>query len=204
MPAVDVEAADGGLTRDLGLELLIEMIFDDRPTAIGALRRRRRVVCFVDLVGRRRQAMGVPAMLVTWFASGLFGLLLGRAWGERRRLPLGLAFGFFQAFLEIAQGLFQPVDAPIALGELLAQLLIFETQLRVRRRVHADLDSDTPCQLSESIVVSALNGKWALNKDNSDLRRRMGVAGRRRFEEQFTWEVVIDKYYRPLLTAKRN
>jgi glycosyltransferase involved in cell wall biosynthesis len=39
---------------------------------------------------------------------------------------------------------------------------------------------------------------------DADLRRRMGLAARRRFEEQFTWEVVIDKYYRPLLTAKRN
>jgi glycosyltransferase involved in cell wall biosynthesis len=37
--------------------------------------------------------------------------------------------------------------------------------------------------------------------DDSDLRRRMGLAGRRRFEEEFTWDVVTEKYYRPLLSS---
>ena len=41
--------------------------------------------------------------------------------------------------------------------------------------------------------------------DDPALRQRMGQAGRRRFEEEFTWESVIEKYYRPLLTcAGRN
>ena len=35
--------------------------------------------------------------------------------------------------------------------------------------------------------------------DDPGLRRRMGLAGRRRFEEQFAWEVVIERHYRPLL-----
>jgi hypothetical protein len=26
----------------------------------------------------------------------------------------------------------------------------------------------------------------------------MGLAGRRRFEEDFTWDVVVARYYRPL------
>jgi hypothetical protein len=27
----------------------------------------------------------------------------------------------------------------------------------------------------------------------------MGLAGRRRFEEEFTWPGVIERYYRPLI-----
>ncbi len=35
--------------------------------------------------------------------------------------------------------------------------------------------------------------------DDSELRRQMGLAGRARFEEEFRWETVIDRYWRPLL-----
>jgi glycosyltransferase involved in cell wall biosynthesis len=35
--------------------------------------------------------------------------------------------------------------------------------------------------------------------DDPPLRRRMGLAGRARFEEEFTWETVIERYYRPML-----
>ncbi len=41
--------------------------------------------------------------------------------------------------------------------------------------------------------------KLAVLLDDADLRRRMGLAGRRRFEEEFAWDVVIEKHYRPLL-----
>ncbi len=37
--------------------------------------------------------------------------------------------------------------------------------------------------------------------DDPELRRRMGLAGRRRFEEEFTWPGVIDRYWRPLLAV---
>lgn len=37
--------------------------------------------------------------------------------------------------------------------------------------------------------------------DNAWLRKAMGRAGRRRFEQDFTWDVVIDRHYRPLLAA---
>jgi hypothetical protein len=30
------------------------------------------------------------------------------------------------------------------------------------------------------------------------------LAGRRRFEEEFTWDVVIDRYYRPLLAPRKK
>lgn len=43
--------------------------------------------------------------------------------------------------------------------------------------------------------------KLKLLLDDSDLRRTMGCLGRRRFEEHFTWEAVIDRHYRPLLAA---
>jgi len=39
--------------------------------------------------------------------------------------------------------------------------------------------------------------------DDPPLRRRMGLAGRQRFEEEFTWETVIERYYRPLLVPRR-
>jgi glycosyltransferase involved in cell wall biosynthesis len=38
--------------------------------------------------------------------------------------------------------------------------------------------------------------------DNGELRRRMGLAGRRRFEECFAWDVVIEQHYRPLFQKK--
>ena len=38
--------------------------------------------------------------------------------------------------------------------------------------------------------------------DDPDLRRRMGLAGRERFEEDFMWETVIDRHWRPLLSRK--
>jgi glycosyltransferase involved in cell wall biosynthesis len=38
--------------------------------------------------------------------------------------------------------------------------------------------------------------------DDEGLRRQMGSAGRKRFEQDFTWEIVIDRYWRPLLPAR--
>jgi glycosyltransferase involved in cell wall biosynthesis len=37
--------------------------------------------------------------------------------------------------------------------------------------------------------------------DDPDLRRRMGLAGRKRFEEEFVWEDVIERCFRPLLAT---
>ena len=38
--------------------------------------------------------------------------------------------------------------------------------------------------------------------DDPPLRRQMGVAGRRRFEQEFTWKTVIERHYRPLLPQR--
>jgi glycosyltransferase involved in cell wall biosynthesis len=40
--------------------------------------------------------------------------------------------------------------------------------------------------------------------DDADLRRRMGAAGRKRFEDEFSWPVVIERHYRPLLSKARK
>ena len=37
--------------------------------------------------------------------------------------------------------------------------------------------------------------------DRPDLRAEMGRAARRRFEESYLWESVIEEQYRPLLAA---
>jgi glycosyltransferase involved in cell wall biosynthesis len=35
--------------------------------------------------------------------------------------------------------------------------------------------------------------------DDADLRERLGLAGRRRFEEHYAWPVIIEHHYKPLL-----
>jgi glycosyltransferase involved in cell wall biosynthesis len=40
--------------------------------------------------------------------------------------------------------------------------------------------------------------------DDPAVRRRMGLAGRKRFEEDFTWDVVIERYWKPLLEVARG
>jgi glycosyltransferase involved in cell wall biosynthesis len=39
--------------------------------------------------------------------------------------------------------------------------------------------------------------------DDPELRQRLGLAGRRRFEEHYAWDVIIERHYRPLLCRKR-
>ena len=46
--------ADDRLTRNLGLELLVEMVLDDLAAAVGTLLGQRRVEGFIDLFRRRR------------------------------------------------------------------------------------------------------------------------------------------------------
>ena len=38
--------------------------------------------------------------------------------------------------------------------------------------------------------------------DDPVLRQRMGLAGRKRFEDDFMWEDVIERYFRPLLAQR--
>ena len=49
-----------------------------------------------------------------------------------------------------------------------------------------------------------LADKITLLLDDPELRTRMGQAGRRRFEQDFTWPTVIERYYRPLLKRREQ
>jgi glycosyltransferase involved in cell wall biosynthesis/2-polyprenyl-3-methyl-5-hydroxy-6-metoxy-1,4-benzoquinol methylase len=49
-----------------------------------------------------------------------------------------------------------------------------------------------------------LASKLRLLLDDARLRRTLGALGRRRFDEHFTWQAIIDKHYRPLLTRCRD
>jgi glycosyltransferase involved in cell wall biosynthesis len=40
--------------------------------------------------------------------------------------------------------------------------------------------------------------------DDPVLRERLGQAGRRRFEEEYSWDVIIERHYRPLLRPRRR
>src|SRR5262249_14693904 len=39
--------------------------------------------------------------------------------------------------------------------------------------------------------------------DDAALRERMGLAGRRRFEDCYAWPVIIERHYRPLLQRRK-
>jgi len=55
------------------------------------------------------------------------------------------------------------------------------------------------CEPGDPVDLAA---KIARLLDDPDLRREMGLAGRRRFEADFTWETVIERYWRPLLRRR--
>jgi glycosyltransferase involved in cell wall biosynthesis/predicted O-methyltransferase YrrM len=38
--------------------------------------------------------------------------------------------------------------------------------------------------------------------DDPEQRRRMGEAGRRRFEEHYAWDVIVERHYKPILTRR--
>jgi glycosyltransferase involved in cell wall biosynthesis len=40
--------------------------------------------------------------------------------------------------------------------------------------------------------------------DDPALRERLGLAGRRRFEEHYDWNVIIERHYKPLLCRHRK
>jgi len=58
-------------------------------------------------------------------------------------------------------------------------------------------------QLFEPGNTAELAEKIERLLDDPELRCRMGMAGRRVFEEEYTWEEVIGRHYRPLLATRR-
>ena len=57
--------------------------------------------------------------------------------------------------------------------------------------------------LCEPGTVDDLARKLALLLNDADYRKQLGRAGRQRFEADFTWDVVIERYYRPLLCRRQ-
>ena len=96
--------------------------------------------------------MSVWAVLLACLAAGLFGVPFGLTVGERGSLSLGGAFEFVDAVEEFADSLFEPRVA-------LTQLLILESELLIRRRVHVNLDSDNPWRLNEIVVKLPVTGQ---------------------------------------------
>jgi glycosyltransferase involved in cell wall biosynthesis len=47
-----------------------------------------------------------------------------------------------------------------------------------------------------------LGRKIEMLLNDAGLRERLGLAGRRRFEEQYAWDVIIERHYRPLLSRR--
>jgi glycosyltransferase involved in cell wall biosynthesis len=54
--------------------------------------------------------------------------------------------------------------------------------------------------LCEPGDVTDLANKIETLLDDPALLRRMGLAGRRRFEEHYSWDVIIERHYRPLFS----
>ena len=67
----------------------------------------------------------------------IFPTGFGFAFGERSGLTLGGLLGRRKPGLQIANARFESGDDPIALGELLAEQLVFEKQLLVELASHA-------------------------------------------------------------------
>jgi glycosyltransferase involved in cell wall biosynthesis len=53
------------------------------------------------------------------------------------------------------------------------------------------------CEPGNSADLAA---KIEILLNDPELRRRLGLAGRRRFEQEYSWDVIIERHYRPLLT----
>jgi hypothetical protein len=118
LPDVDVELAVNRLARDLNLELLGDVGLVERPATVGANVWQGRLVCFVDLVGRRRLAAGFGAVIFAGLAAGLLGLAGGLALGEGSGLALagagrlvGLAAEAVVLGLQVVQASFKGLAA---------------------------------------------------------------------------------------------
>jgi glycosyltransferase involved in cell wall biosynthesis len=145
------------------------------------------------------------------------GELLSRRRSDFRIIATGDPAGLYNEFTEFVGWLSQD-ELPAAIRS--ADLLVFPTvaeealgrsaveAMAVGRPVVASrigglqttvLDGATGL-LFEPGNAADLANKIERLLDDGDLRKRLGDMGRMRFEEHFTWEVIIDQFYRKLLT----
>jgi hypothetical protein len=97
---VAVELPMNGLARDLHLELLGDVRFGERATAVGAHLGQRCLMDFVDLVRGRWLAVGPGAMVLARLAAWLLGLGRRLALGEGGGLTLAGAEGLVESTAE--------------------------------------------------------------------------------------------------------
>ena len=88
LPDMDVELPVNGLARNLHLELLGDVGFVERSAAVRADMGQGHLVNFVDLVGGRRLAVGLGAIVLARLAAWLARKELGQALGEGSGLAL--------------------------------------------------------------------------------------------------------------------
>jgi hypothetical protein len=91
---VNVELAMDRPARNLDLELLSDVRLFDITATVGAFVGQRRVVDFVDFLGRF--AMSLGAVVLARFAARFVRLRFGWSLGERRGLPFAGAALFFE------------------------------------------------------------------------------------------------------------
>jgi len=164
---VDVELPVNGLARDLDLELLGDMRFVERPAAVGADARQRRLVNLVDLFGAGRLSVGLGAVVLAGLAAGLLGLVRGLALGEGG----GLALGGTSRLLELAA-------EALVLGLQVAEASLKGLAAGTRDELHTSI-------IGEARAAAALPGPWSwaqlelhalnkyyLRKDNPQPRKR--------------------------------
>jgi hypothetical protein len=85
---VDVELTVDGLTRDFDLVLLGDVSLVERAAAVRANVWQGRLMGFIDLVGTRRLAVGLGAVILARLAAGFLGLVGRLALGEGGGLAL--------------------------------------------------------------------------------------------------------------------
>jgi len=61
------------------------------------------------------------------------------------------------------------------------------------------VDDEITGLLFEPGNVDDLTSKLRRLLDDADLRQRMGAAGREKFLREFTWKVILERSYAPLL-----
>jgi glycosyltransferase involved in cell wall biosynthesis len=145
------------------------------------------------LLARRRQdfelvATGDPPGRVDAFTRFV-------GWQSREDLP---------RLLRAADILMMPTIAQEALGRTAVEAMgvgrpVIASRLGGLPFTVADGATGLLCEPGNAADVAA---KIAMLLDDADLRERLGQAGRRRFAEHYTWDVIIERHYRPLLTAR--